>query len=181
MRERFKVTETQKMQNRMVFNKVEPEIIDGNGDKIGLGILGNVGERLRAIKPKTVTSLKQKRMRMRAEKTGTVSGLTTSVHVIQPNHEIKPARLDVIEMDEDEQEMLREARGRLANTKGKKAKRKAREKQLEQSRKLTSLQKGKELKASVGVDIIMEAPNVRICKQSDGGLHRAAMLSSELS
>ncbi|GMI65175.1 hypothetical protein HRI_000186800 [Hibiscus trionum] len=34
-------------------------------------------------------------------------------------------------MDEDEKEMLSEARARLANTRGKKAKRKAREKQLD--------------------------------------------------
>ena len=33
-------------------------------------------------------------------------------------------------MDEDEKEMLSEARARLANTRGKKAKRKAREKQV---------------------------------------------------
>ena len=43
-------------------------------------------------------------------------------------------------MDEDELEMLSEARARLANTQGKKAKRKAREKQLEEARRLASLQ-----------------------------------------
>eukprot|EP00483_Globobulimina_turgida_P010833 UN10854 len=92
MRERYRVTETQKMQNRMAFNKAETEIIDGNGERIGLGMLGNaadVGGRLRTIKPKTMQSalhkihnrqvLKQKRMRMRAEEAGTVTGLTTSV------------------------------------------------------------------------------------------------------
>jgi len=47
---------------------------------------------------------------------------------IDPNPEIKPARPDPIDMDEDEREMLQECRARLANTKGKKAKRKAREK-----------------------------------------------------
>ena len=47
---------------------------------------------------------------------------------IDPNPEAKPARPDAIDMDEDEKEMLSEARARLANTKGKKAKRKAREK-----------------------------------------------------
>eukprot|EP00644_Phytophthora_capsici_P008069 jgi/Phyca11/10937/fgenesh1_pm.PHYCAscaffold_58_\ len=50
---------------------------------------------------------------------------------IDPNPENKPARPDPVDMDEDEKEMLSEARARLANTKGKKAKRKAREKQLE--------------------------------------------------
>lgn len=38
----------------------------------------------------------------------------------------------------DELEMLSEARARLANTQGKKAKRKAREKQLEEARLVTS-------------------------------------------
>lgn len=51
-------------------------------------------------------------------------------------------------MEEDEKEMLQEARARLANTKGKKAKRKAREKQLEEARRLASLQKRRELKAA---------------------------------
>ena len=41
---------------------------------------------------------------------------------IDPNPENKPARPDPIDMDEDEKEMLSEARARLANTKGKKAK-----------------------------------------------------------
>lgn len=37
---------------------------------------------------------------------------------IDPNPEAKPARPDPIDMDEDEKEMLSEARARLANTKG---------------------------------------------------------------
>ncbi len=45
------------------------------------------------------------------------------------------ARPDPIDMDEVELEMLSEARARLANTQGKKAKRKAREKQLEEARR----------------------------------------------
>ena len=44
--------------------------------------------------------------------------------------------------------MLSEARAQLANTNGKKAKRKAREKQLEKARRLASLQKRRELKAA---------------------------------
>ncbi|KTG45265.1 hypothetical protein cypCar_00029376 [Cyprinus carpio] len=55
-------------------------------------------------------------------------------------------------MDEDELEMLSEARARLANTQGKKAKRKAREKQLEEARRLAALQKRRELRAA-GIDI----------------------------
>lgn len=67
---------------------------------------------------------------------------------IDPAPETKPARPDPIDMDEDEKEMLSEARARLANTKGKKAKRKARERQLEESRRLSMLQKRRELKAA---------------------------------
>ena len=48
--------------------------------------------------------------------------------------------------------MLSEARARLANTKGKKAKRKARERQLEEARRLSMLQKRRELKAA-GVEM----------------------------
>mmetsp|Transcript_7720 Transcript_7720/g.25602 ORF Transcript_7720/g.25602 Transcript_7720/m.25602 type:complete len:783 (-) Transcript_7720:84-2432(-) len=67
---------------------------------------------------------------------------------IDPNPESKPARPDAVDMDEEEKEMLSEARARLANTKGKKAKRKARERQLEEARRLASLQKRRELKAA---------------------------------
>jgi pre-mRNA-splicing factor CDC5/CEF1 len=67
---------------------------------------------------------------------------------IDPDPESKPARPDTIDLDEDEKEMLSEARARLANTQGKKAKRKARERQLEESRRIASLQKRRELKMS---------------------------------
>ena len=67
---------------------------------------------------------------------------------IDPMPEIKPARPDPVDMDEDEKEMLSEARARLANTKGKKAKRKAREKVLNEARRLADLQKIRELKAA---------------------------------
>lgn len=67
---------------------------------------------------------------------------------IDPHPETKPARADAIDMDEDEKEMLSEARARLANTRGKKAKRKSREKQLEEARRLAALQKRRELKAA---------------------------------
>ncbi|KNC96786.1 uncharacterized protein SPPG_07992 [Spizellomyces punctatus DAOM BR117] len=71
---------------------------------------------------------------------------------IDPDPETKPARPDPVDMDEDEKEMLSEARARLANTQGKKAKRKAREKQLEEARRLAALQKRRELKAA-GIDV----------------------------
>lgn len=67
---------------------------------------------------------------------------------VDPTPETKPARPDPIDMDEDELEMLSEARARLANTQGKKAKRKAREKQLGEARRLASLQKRRELRAA---------------------------------
>lgn len=67
---------------------------------------------------------------------------------IDPQPETKPARPDPKDMDEDELEMLSEARARLANTQGKKAKRKAREKQLEEARRLAALQKRRELRAA---------------------------------
>ncbi|KAJ3276898.1 Cell cycle serine/threonine-protein kinase cdc5/MSD2 [Terramyces sp. JEL0728] len=67
---------------------------------------------------------------------------------IDPDPESKPARPDPVDMDEDEKEMLSEARARLANTQGKKAKRRAREKLLEEARRLSSLQKKRELKVA---------------------------------
>ena len=67
---------------------------------------------------------------------------------IDPAPETKPARPDPIDMDDDEKEMLNEARARLMNTKGKKAKRKARQRQQEESRRLATLQKHRELKAA---------------------------------
>ncbi|WKX89349.1 hypothetical protein Q1695_008750 [Nippostrongylus brasiliensis] len=65
---------------------------------------------------------------------------------IDPTPETKPARPDPIDMDDDELEMLSEARARLANTQGKKAKRKARERQLSEARRLASLQKRREMR-----------------------------------
>lgn len=73
---------------------------------------------------------------------------------IDPCPEIKPPKPDPVDMDEDEKEMLAEARVRLANTKGKKAKRKAREKQIEEARRLANLQKQRELKAA-GIDYVV--------------------------
>lgn len=71
---------------------------------------------------------------------------------LDPDPESKPARPDTIDLDEDEKEMLSEARARLSNTQGKKAKRKARERQLDESRRLAVLQKRRELKQS-GINI----------------------------
>ena len=71
---------------------------------------------------------------------------------IDPHPEAKPARPDPEDMDEDEKEMLAEARARLANTRGKKAKRQAREKQLEEAKRLALLQKKRELRAA-GIEV----------------------------
>jgi pre-mRNA-splicing factor CDC5/CEF1 len=71
---------------------------------------------------------------------------------VDPDPETKPAKPDTIDLDEDEKEMLSEARARLANTQGKKAKRKARERQQEESRRLAALQKRRELKTA-GINI----------------------------
>ncbi|EDL23431.1 mCG18249, isoform CRA_b [Mus musculus] len=83
---------------------------------------------------------------------------------IDPNPETKPARPDPIDMDEDELEMLSEARARLANTQGKKAKRKAREKQLEEARhkrrelRAAGIEIQKKRKKKRGVDYNAEIP-----------------------
>lgn len=76
---------------------------------------------------------------------------------IDPDPETKPARPDAVDMDEDEKEMLSEARARLANTQGKKAKRKARERALEEARRLAMLQKKRELKAA-GINVRQKKP-----------------------
>ncbi|KAF1939557.1 hypothetical protein EJ02DRAFT_381625 [Clathrospora elynae] len=68
----------------------------------------------------------------------------------------RPARPDAIDMDEEDKEMLSEARARLANVSGKKAKRKARERQLDESRRVALLQKRRELKAA-GINIKITA------------------------
>ncbi|KAJ1970078.1 Pre-mRNA-splicing factor cef1 [Dispira parvispora] len=100
---------------------------------------------------------------------------------IDPHPETKPARPDPIDMDYEEKEMLSEARARLANTQGKKAKRKARERQIEEARRLATLQKRRELKAagielksrkkSKGIDYNAEIP---FEKQPLAGFHDTA-------
>lgn len=62
--------------------------------------------------------------------------------------ESRPSRPDPVDMDEDEKEMLAEARARLANTQGKKAKRKARMRLLEEARRETNAKKQQDLEAA---------------------------------
>ncbi|RZC80447.1 hypothetical protein C5167_043017 [Papaver somniferum] len=63
---------------------------------------------------------------------------------IDPNPETRPARPDPVDWDDDAKEMLSAARARLANTSGEKAKRRAREKILEEASRLACLQKKRE-------------------------------------
>lgn len=60
------------------------------------------------------------------------------------NAELQPARPD--EADDEEMELLAEAKARLANTQGKKAQRKARERMLRETLRVSQLQKRHELK-----------------------------------
>ncbi|KAJ2777593.1 Pre-mRNA-splicing factor cef1 [Coemansia javaensis] len=107
------------------------------GEDDGLGLQGEVGAEGRAAAGAGAAGSDARRLRPGE---------------IDPHPETKPARPDPVDMDEDEKDMLSEARARLANTQGKKAKRKARERQLEEARRLATLQKRRELKAA-GIEI----------------------------
>ncbi|EGW30965.1 uncharacterized protein SPAPADRAFT_68188 [Spathaspora passalidarum NRRL Y-27907] len=74
------------------------------------------------------------------------------------NPESKPARPDEEDLGDEEREMLAEAKARLANTQGKKAKRKARERMLEESKRIALLQKRRELKAA-GFNVSLKSKN----------------------
>lgn len=106
---------------------------------------------------RTANQCIQRYERLLAEVAGEVEGEDASAVASTPATdtdqfpETKPARPDAVDMDEDEKEMLSEARARLANTQGKKAKRKDRERMLEDSRRLSQLQKRRELK-NAGID-----------------------------
>ncbi|KAG7879431.1 hypothetical protein KL905_003172 [Ogataea polymorpha] len=78
--------------------------------------------------------------------TGNMQQAALGADSLNLNPESKPARPDFEDMDDDEREMLSEARARLANTQGKKAKRKARERMLAESRRVAIVQKRRELK-----------------------------------
>lgn len=67
---------------------------------------------------------------------------------IDPSPEVRSAKPDDEEMDDDELEMLAEARARLANTQGKKARRKERERFLEEGNRLALVQKRRQLQQS---------------------------------
>ncbi|ONH67518.1 Pre-mRNA-splicing factor CEF1 [Cyberlindnera fabianii] len=82
------------------------------------------------------------------------------------NAEHKEAIPDAVDLDDDEKEMLSEARARLANTKGKKATRKARERMLEESKRIALLQKRRELKQA-GITTKLKAPKKKFATQFD--------------
>lgn len=67
---------------------------------------------------------------------------------IDPNPEIRPAKADAVDMDDDEKQMLQEARARLANVRGKKATRKAQEEMVQEAKRLSEMQKDRELRAA---------------------------------
>mgnify|MGYP004705472509 CR=1 FL=1 len=79
------------------------------------------------------------------------TGAGSSLGGLNLNPESKPARPDLDVDNEDEKEMISEAKARLANTQGKKAKRKARERLLEESKNVSELLRRRELK-QVGID-----------------------------
>lgn len=82
------------------------------------------------------------------------------------NPESKAAMPDMEELPDDEREMLAEAKARLGNIQGKKAKRKARERMLEESKRIALLQKRRELKAA-GINIKLTTRNKKKRKEFD--------------
>lgn len=82
------------------------------------------------------------------------------------NPESKPAQPDAENLEDDDREMLFEARARLANTKGKKAKRRDRERMLEETKRISLLQKRRELKAA-GINVSLVAKLRKKSKEFD--------------
>ncbi|KAI3652463.1 hypothetical protein MP228_002788 [Amoeboaphelidium protococcarum] len=71
---------------------------------------------------------------------------------IDPTPELKPALPDTVDLDDDEREMLMEARARMANTQGKKARRKERERQTAETKRYASVMKRRDLLAAGQTD-----------------------------
>lgn len=84
------------------------------------------------------------------------TGPTAGAHFVPETQESIPAE----DMEDDDREMIAEAKARLANTLGKKAKRKARERMLDELKRIALLQKRREMK-SAGI-------NVRLTKLKKG-------------
>ncbi|CCC69095.1 hypothetical protein NCAS_0C01050 [Naumovozyma castellii] len=82
------------------------------------------------------------------EELGLSSSLDFKIGDVNPNAETQIAKADKEGLDDEEREMLADARARLLNTQGKKATRKIRERMLEESKRIAQLQKRRELKQS---------------------------------
>ncbi|KAI7842324.1 hypothetical protein COHA_003964 [Chlorella ohadii] len=83
MKERYGMTDLRKQANRMMFNKVEDEFMDGE-DTIGLGVIGKEGSgRLRAVAMQQRQKLSAKAQKKYALKnygsSGATSGLSSSL------------------------------------------------------------------------------------------------------
>lgn len=94
------------------------------------------------------------------------SSLGFKVGDINPNAETQVAKPDNEELEDDEREMLAEARARLLNTQGKKATRKIRERMLEESKRVAYLQKRRELKQA-GIDTKIKPPKKKYSTEID--------------
>ncbi|AQZ14933.1 CEF1 (YMR213W) [Zygosaccharomyces parabailii] len=97
---------------------------------------------------------------------GISSSFDFKVGDVNPNAETQVAKPDGREMDDEEREMLAEARARLLNTQGKKATRKVRQRMLEESKRIAQLQKRRELKQA-GVRTDIKKPRKRYSTEID--------------
>lgn len=76
--------------------------------------------------------------------------------------EIRLAMADPEDLEDEDKEMLAEGRVRISNVKGKKAKKKARVRALEEARRLAQIQKFRELR-KVGVSFIVDRkPKIKV-------------------
>ena len=80
------------------------------------------------------------------------TSLEFKVGDLNPHSDTRTALPDKEELDDDEREMLAEARARLLNTQGSKATARVRERMLEESKRIAELQKRRELKQA-GINV----------------------------
>lgn len=103
---------------------------------------------------------------LEGDELGVSTSLEFKVGEINPNAETQVAKPDGTEMEDEEREMLAEARARLLNTQGKKSTRKVRERMLEESKRIAQLQKRRELKQA-GVRTDIKKPRKRYATEID--------------
>ncbi|CCF56619.1 hypothetical protein KAFR_0B03230 [Kazachstania africana CBS 2517] len=94
------------------------------------------------------------------------SSLEYKVGDLNPNVDTQAALPDKDELEDDEREMLAEAKARLLNTQGKKASRKVRERMLEESKRIAQLQKRRELKQA-GISTKIKRANKKYTDEID--------------